>query len=113
MSLTITKDYDFEGGFPTPETIRKAYDDADLIRAVEAYKFFFPSVSIAGTWKGNLAAGLTPNRAFLIMQGSPRQVVLTPNSDTPYAGINIDLSDGPMVVELPPGPLMCVANDLN
>src|SRR6201996_2689508 len=47
------------------------------------------------------------------MEGSPKQFVFTPNSDTPYEGANIDLSNGPMVVELPPGPLMCVANDLN
>ena len=109
----IVREYDFRGGYPTPETIEMAYDDADLMRAVEAYKFFFPSVSIVGTWKGNLTAGLIPNKTFLIMQGSPKQVVLTPNSDTPYAGVNIDLSEGPMVVELPPGPLMCVVNDLN
>jgi hypothetical protein len=38
-------------------------------------------------------------------------LVFTPNSDNPYAGLAIDLSDGPMVVELPPGPLMGTAND--
>jgi hypothetical protein len=53
------------------------------------------------------------NKSFLIMQGSPHQLVFTPNSDTPYAGANIDLSSGPMVAELPAGPLMCVVNDLN
>jgi hypothetical protein len=49
----------------------------------------------------------------MIMEGSPKQFVFTPNSDTPYEGANIDLSNGPMVIELPPGPLMCVVNDLN
>ena len=49
----------------------------------------------------------------MILKGSPKQLVFTPNSDTPYEGANIDLTDGPMVVELPPGPLMCVVNDLN
>ena len=35
-----------------------------------------------------------------------------PNS-TPYEGANIDLTDGPIVIELPPGALMCVVNDMN
>jgi hypothetical protein len=37
----------------------------------------------------------------------------TPNSDTPYAGFNLDVSDGPMVLELPPGALMGAVNDLH
>lgn len=105
--------YRFEGGFPTPQTVQQAYDDADLVHAIEAYKFFFPTVSMVGIWKGNLRAGAVPNKAFVIMQGRPNQVALTPNSDTPYAGGAIDLSQGPVVVELQPGPLMCVVNDLN
>src|SRR5262249_24455071 len=38
--------------------------------------------------------------------------VFTANSDTPYAAIGLDLRKGPMVVEIPPGQLMCVVNDL-
>ena len=103
----------FVGGYPTGDTAQKAYDDADLNSAVQAYKFFYPTVSIESTWKGNAEAGLSTNNQFVIMKGSPKQLVFTPNSDTPYEGANIDLTDGPMVVELPPGPLMCVVNDLN
>ena len=105
--------YVFEGGYPSAETIRRAFDDADLNRAVSAYRFFYPTVSIMATWKGNLDAGMVPNRVFGILEGTPQQLVFTPNSDTPYAGLVLDVSDGPMVVELPPGPLMCTANDLN
>lgn len=105
--------YIFDGGFPTPETIQKAYDDADLNRAIQAYRFFYPAVSIAATWKANVAAGVVPNRVFGILKGNPRQRVLTPNSDTPYAAMLIDLRQGPVTIELPPGPLMCVVNDLH
>jgi hypothetical protein len=35
----------FERGYPTPETVEKAYDDADSNRAVQAYRFFYPTVS--------------------------------------------------------------------
>jgi hypothetical protein len=112
-TASTNSEYTFNNGYPSGDTAQKAYDEADLNRAIDAYKFFYPSVSILATWKGNEAAGVVSNKSFLILQGSPHQLVFTPNSDTPYAGANIDLSSGPMVVELPPGPLMCVANDLN
>ena len=105
--------YEFKGGYPTPETIRRAYDDADLARAVQAYKFFYPTVSFEGTWRGNLREGAVANSVFPLLEGTPNQLVFTPNSDTPYSGLPLDLSDGPMVIELPPGPLMGAANDLN
>jgi hypothetical protein len=56
---------------------------------------------------------VVPNRVYPLLEGTPQQFVFTPNSDTPYSGLTIDLSDGPIVVELPPGPLMGTANDLN
>jgi hypothetical protein len=94
--------YTFERSFPSDSSASKAYDDTDLNSAITAYKFFFPTVSIAATWKGNVAAGLATNKQFMIMEGSPKQLVFTPNSDTPYEGANIDL-----------GALMCVVNDMN
>jgi Protein of unknown function (DUF1254) len=48
-----------------------------------------------------------------LLEGTPFQFVVTPNLDTPYLGLPLDLSSGPMVVELPPGPPMGAANDLN
>ena len=105
--------YEFAGGYPTPETVRRAYDEADLNRAVQAYRFFYPSVSIMATWKGNLRAGMVANKVFGLLEGTPKQFVFTPNSDTPYSGLPLDVSDGPMVLEFPPGPLMSTANDLN
>lgn len=109
----VTEEYEFKGGYPTPETIQKAYDDADLARAIQAYKFFYPTVSFEGTWRGNLKEGAVPNKVFPLLEGSPRQLVFTPNSDTPYAGLPLDLTTGPMVIEVPAGPLMGAANDLN
>ncbi|WNH47245.1 DUF1254 domain-containing protein [Stenotrophomonas aracearum] len=109
----MQSNYEFVGGYPTPETVRNAYDDADLARAVQAYKFFYPTVSFEGTWRGNLAEVVVPNKVFPLLEGTPTQLVFTPNSDTPYSGLPLDLVEGPMVVELPPGPLMGAANDLN
>jgi hypothetical protein len=105
--------YAFAGGYPTAETVRRAYDEADLNRAVQAYRFFYPGVSIMATWKGNLRAGMVENKVFGLLEGTPKQFVFTPNSDTPYSGLPLDVSDGPMVLEFPPGPLMSTMNDLN
>ena len=54
--------YEFEGGFPTPETIQRAYDDADLVRAITAYRFFYPSVSAVCVYNGNIDSGMVANR---------------------------------------------------
>lgn len=105
--------YALHNGYPTRATINQVYDDIDLNRAVQAYRFFYPNVAMMNLWQANIADGMRPNKVFALLQGSPEKRVLTANSDTPYAGALIDLSAGPMVVEVPPGPIMSVANDLN
>lgn len=105
--------YKFKGGYPTSETIQLAYDQADLNRAIQTYRFFYPSVSIIATWKGNLKGGCVPNKVFALLEGTPLQLVFTPNSDTPYAGLPLDLTIGPIVIELPPRPIMSAVNDMN
>jgi hypothetical protein len=113
QSTKTAKEYTFKGGFPTPATVQKAYDDADLNRAIQAYRFFFPSVSVAGLFRGFENYGPIDNKTFFVLEGKPNQVLFTPNSDTPYAALPLDLRGGPITVELPPGPLIGVANDMN
>jgi len=113
MAATKSSSSGFKGGYPAAATVQRAYDEADLNRAIQAYRFFYPTVSIVGTWKGNLKGGVVPNKVFALLEGTPNQLVFTPNSDTPYAGVALDLSIGPIVVEFPPGPLMSSTNDLN
>src|SRR6516165_4054954 len=105
--------YSFAGGFPTPDTVSRAYDDADLNRAIQSYRFFYPNVSVYGLLAGFEPLGAKYNQAAVVLEGLPRHVLFTPNSDTPYGSIPIDLSGGPVAVELPEGPLLGVANDLN
>lgn len=105
--------YRFVRGYPTAETIEKAYDDADLVRALGAYKFFYPTVSMYALWEGCKAAGLEENKNALIAFGSRRQMVFTPNSDTAYAGVLLDLSEGPVIIDIPAGSIMAVVNDMN
>jgi hypothetical protein len=103
----------FAGGFPVAETIDRVYDESDLNRAIQAYRFFYPTVSGAAVVRGNRAAGLVDNKVFGILDTTPQQVGFTLNSDTPYGPMLLDLSDGPMVVELPPGPLINLAIDVH
>jgi hypothetical protein len=105
--------YTFEHGFPTPETAQRIYDEADLNRAIQSYRFFYPDISMAGFAAGFETFGPVDNKTFLIMEGKPNQVLFTPNSDTPYAAVPLDLKAGPITVELPAGPLIGVANDFN
>ena len=46
-----------------------------------------------------------------ILSAQPHHVGFTLNSDTPYGVGTLDLSGGPMVIELPPGPYIGFAND--
>lgn len=103
--------YTLERGFPTPETARKAHDDADLQRAITAYRFWYPTVSTEGILNGNRAAGIEDGKAWGIAAAGPRQVGFTLNSDTPYGSAALDLGNGPMVVELPPGAFIGLVND--
>lgn len=113
LETDTSAEYEFEGGFPTPETIERAHDDADLNRAIQAYRFFFPTVSALAMFKGPIPVGLQPNRTFGLLDTKPRHVGFTLNSDTPYGPVLLDLHVGPIVVELPPGPFLCAVLDLN
>jgi len=105
--------YAFVRGFPSPATIAQAYDDADLDRAIQCYKFFYPTVSGAAIVRGNAEIGIVPNKVFGVLDCGPDQLVFTANSDTPYGPLMLDLSIGPMVVELEPGPLIVCSMDVN
>ncbi|SEW24740.1 DUF1254 domain-containing protein [Chitinophaga arvensicola] len=109
----LPSEYEFVGGYPTKATVQKAYDDADFYRAVQAYKFFYPTVSGEAILQGNLAIGIKPNTVSGTLDTKPMQIGFTLNSDTPYGPILIDLVGGPMVIEVPPGPLIVVAMDVN
>jgi hypothetical protein len=105
--------YTFARGYPTGDTSRRAYDDADLERAIQAYKFFYPTVSGAAILKGNEQIGIIPNKVFGVLDCGPEQLVFTANSDTPYGPMALDLGVGPLVVELQPGPLIVCSMDVN
>jgi len=114
VAQTPASGYAFEGGFPTPETAEASQHDTDLARAVTAYRFFYPTVSMEATFVGTRAAGAQDDSGAMILAGRPRHLLFTGNSDTPYLGGVVDLtSTGPFVIDLPPGPYLGIVNDHN
>ena len=105
--------YKFERGYPVAGTAEKAYDATDLHRAIEAYKFFFPTVATEAVMQ-QMPPNDKPNQISLKMDTKPRHQLPTGNSDTPYGFGPLDLkADGPMVIELPPGLFIGFVNDHN
>ena len=96
---------------PTPDQIARIRREALLGRAVEAYKFFYPTVSMQLNFEALEELGAPVNRGFLIQLTTPDLVTLTQNSDTPYGLAYGDATDGPIVVEVPAGPIMGVVDD--
>ena len=113
VGTSIAQEYEFKGGYPTPQTVQDAYDAVDLNSAVAMYRYFYPTVSGATIFRGTAKVGVQPNKVFGFMDTKPRHVGYTLNSDTPYGAVLLDLRVGPMVIELPPGPLIGAALDIN
>jgi hypothetical protein len=107
--------YKFKNGFPIEGTANKVYDNADLRRAIEAYKIFLPTLATEAVFQQMLEAGSVFNTTGIVMAQGPKQQFAATNSDTPYAFILFDLQkNGPMVVEMPSNQLLIgLANDHN
>lgn len=113
ISSAANDDARFPLGYPDPDTAARAYDTADLNRAITAYRFFYPTVVGAAILKGDLDCGLVPNKVFGMMHSGPEQILYTTNNDTPYGPLLLDLGVGPLVIELQPGPLIVCSIDVN
>ena len=78
-SLSLDNPYVFNAGYPTPETAEKAYDDADLNRAIQAYRFFYQTVSGAAIFKETQRVGAQSNKKFGFMDTQPKHIGYTLN----------------------------------
>jgi hypothetical protein len=97
----------FFDGLPDPETVQKVYDNLDFVRGVEAFLSGIPAASVYAACEGLSQVAVKRNGGIGITEDlmDARSVFLTPNSTTVYVLICLDLKDGPMVVEVPPGVL--------
>src|ERR1700722_19093125 len=94
-------------GLPDPETVQKVYDNLDFSRGVETFLSGIPAASVYAACEGVSQAGVKRNGSIGIMQDlmDARSLFLTANSTTVYVFMCLDLKDGPVVVDVPPGVL--------
>jgi hypothetical protein len=95
----------FFDGLPDTDTVQKVYDNLDFSRGVEAFLSGIPAASLYAACEGLSEAGVKRNGGIGIFQDlmDARSLFLTANSTTVYVLQCLDLNDGPMVVEVPPG----------
>ncbi len=102
---------EFFDGMPSESTVKKTYDFIDLSRSVETFLNGMPAVSIYAFLEGLKEAGLEPGDLGITEDlADARSLLLTAQSTTPYAFAEIDLKNGPIVVEIP-GPVLGAVND--
>ncbi|BFM39261.1 conserved hypothetical protein [Synechocystis sp. LKSZ1] len=93
----------FFDGFPDEATAKKLYDNLDFQRAVQAYLLAIPAVSQAAN--RNAIRTLGPvNTVVPIFEQllDSRSIFLTANDNTVYSWTWLDLTKGPLVLEVPP-----------
>ncbi len=99
---------DFFDGVPTKETADKVYDYLDRARGVEVFLKGIPGASLQGLRRGPDSLGVSKNGQVMIFDHlmDSKALFLTANTSTLYILPHLDTrTDGPMVVEVPPGML--------
>jgi hypothetical protein len=95
---------DFKDGAPSQATLDKVYDNLDLTHAFRAFVDTMQGVSINALHKGLLGAGVKDNEVIVFSDlMDAKSLFLTANADTIYGIGVLDLTKGPMVLEVPPG----------
>ena len=93
----------FFDGFPDDASVEKLYDNLDFQRALQAYLLGLAPVSQVANRKGILEVGPANTTVPIFEQiMDARSLFLTPNNNTPYTWFWLDLSKGPLVLEIPP-----------
>jgi hypothetical protein len=97
----------FNKGVPDQKTIQMVYDQIDYARGIEAFLTGMPATSVYAICAGLDRAGVKRNQGIGITENlmDARSLFLTPNTTTVYVFTCLDLSSGPMVLQVPPGVL--------
>lgn len=93
----------FKDGIPSAETGQRVYDQLDFQRGVDSFVNGLPAASMYALRKAFREAGVRDNEGVLIFSElmDSKSLFLTANCDTVYFWPFIDLSKGPMVLEVP------------
>ena len=96
---------EFFDGFPSKETVSKAYDFLDLQRGVNVFLDEMRAVSSLALCEGLRTLGVTQSNQVAVFENlmDSKALWLTANSETVYASTFLNLkTDGPTIIESPP-----------
>ena len=93
---------EFFDGFPKEATIEKSYKFLDVMHAVQLFELGMPTSSMYAMLNGHRQIGVKPNLSVGITEQlfDARSLWLTPNTTTPYIHGEVDVKDGPVVIEI-------------
>ena len=93
---------EFVDGFPTDNTVTRVYDYLDTARAVQLFLTALPAASIYGLLNGHADIGFKANHTVGITETlmNAKSLWLTAQTTTPYVHAEVDVKNGPVVVEL-------------
>jgi hypothetical protein len=96
----------FFDGLPDQDTVQKVYDNLDRMRGVDVFLNTLAPASLLANIEGLKSVGCD-NYAAVIHEDrvDAKTLLLTPNTQTATLWAFMDLKDGPLVVEIPPGVL--------
>jgi len=102
FAMDVTPEY--VGGYPTEKTAAAAFDEYDYQAACQFYIWGYAYLNSLGFEKGLAKLGGNERSFYIFDQRiQPNQTVITPNDEVVYNWSRlIDLSKGPVVVEVPP-----------
>ena len=93
----------FEDGTPDEKTTQLLYDNLDFLHAQNVFLNTFQGVSVYAFYEGFKSIGAMENDVIIFSDlMNSKSLFLTANADGLYYMTVIDLSNGPMVVEIPP-----------
>jgi len=100
---TLIGTLEFKDGAPSAETVQKVYDSLTYVRGVDAFMNSFSGASAYAIRKGFQSIGADDNTVVIFSElMDSNSLFLTANADTIYSVAALDLTKGPLVVEVPP-----------
>lgn len=97
---------EFFDGMPGPATVDKTHDFLVVARGVEAFLSGMPAASLYAALEGFKTVGMQPGDLGITEElMDARSLFLTPNTTTVYNILEIDVTDGPVVMVIPTGVL--------
>lgn len=103
---------EFVDGFPTDNTLEKANYFMDVARAFELFESGMATASMHAMLDGHAQIGVKANTTIALTEQliDAKSLWLTPNTTTPYAHAEINVKNGPVVIEVG-SPVIAILDD--